>query len=128
MADEFFNRKLVILANDVGFVPKSELELHQFKDAKSLYDDAVAPRTDKHGGYIAYDNIVKGQTHRCPHCHSHFVVRKGSGKIRHFCPKCMESTCGRFSCLPQFCKTYEQKMNEIEAAEAKRREVESWLK
>ena len=125
--------KLPIL-NVPGIFPDSTLRDlpdtltgHRLKDQKGFYGDVVAPRTDKHGGYVALDGVVQCQTQQCCHCPAHWVVRKGSGIIRHFCPKCHQVTCGNYFCQPQFCKTWEQKMDEIEAADRRRREVESWL-
>ena len=106
---------------------EDRLEHHQLKDQKGFYEDAVAPRNDRHGGYIALDGKVVAQTKQCPHCSAHFVMRKGSGTVRHFCPNCSQVTCGAWKCQPAFCKTWEKQMEEIEAADQRRREVESWL-
>lgn len=102
-----------------------ELELHNFKDRKSIYDDVSAPRTDKHGGYITLDGVVVTQTLQCCHCQKHWPVRKGSGVVRGFCRLCMQVTCGKAECEP--CIPFEKKLDMIEAADRQRREVERWL-
>ncbi len=104
-----------------------ELGREILKDAGGDFTDAAAPINNRHGGYIALDNKVIGETKQCPHCQGHWVYRKGSGRVRHFCPKCMQSTCGRPQCHPDFCMPWEKQMEAIERADRKRREVESWL-
>lgn len=75
-----------------------ELTRHRWQDQKSDYSDARAPRSDKHGGYIALDGKVVAQTLSCCHCQAHWVVRPGSGAVRGFCQKCMAPTCGDPAC------------------------------
>jgi hypothetical protein len=103
------------------------LEFHKLKDQKSYYGDAVAPRTDKHGGYFAIDGKVVAQTIQCCHCPAHFVARKGSGAVRHYCPRCNRVTCGNYFCQPSFCMTWSQKLDLIERAEMRRRSIESYF-
>ena len=102
-----------------------ELEIHELKDRQSLYDDVRAPRSDKHGGYIALNGAVVAQTLQCCHCQKHWVVRPNSGTIRGFCRMCMQVTCGKVECDP--CIPFEKKLDMIEAAERQRREVDKWL-
>ena len=40
---------------------------HSLKDLKGFYEDAEAPRTDQHGGWIALDGKVVAQTKQCCH-------------------------------------------------------------
>jgi len=99
-----------------------ELTRHRYMDSKSDYSNARAPRTDKHGGYIALDGRVVAQTQQCGHCGAHWVVRPGSGILRGFCRGCMRHTCGDPSCDadgPRGCVTWERKMEAIEAREKK---------
>lgn len=112
--------------NFMGF--DAELIIDINKDRKQDFSDATAPINNRHGGYIALDGKVVGETKQCCHCDSHFVYRKGSGRIRHFCPKCHQSTCGRPMCHPDFCYSWKRQMDDIEAAVQRQIEVESWLK
>ncbi len=91
---------------------EEELIRHRYRDQKSNYSDARAPRTDKHGGYITLDGRVAAQTQQCGHCGCHWVVREGSGIVRTFCRGCMQLTCGAPACLK--CVTWEEKMNQME--------------
>lgn len=102
------------------------------KDRKGIYDDAAAPINNRHGGYVALDGKVVGETKQCCHCQAHWIYRKGSGAIRHFCPHCMQSTCGNERCHPNHCGPggfmhWERQMERIEAECRKRAAVESWL-
>ncbi len=101
------------------------LIIDNWKDSKSIYDDVKAPRTDKHGGYIALDGRVVCQTLQCCHCQKHFPVRKDSGVVRGFCSRHMQVTCGKEAC--NTCYDWEQHCADIERAEAKRRIVDSYL-
>ena len=51
--------------------------------------------------------------HQCCHCDAHFAIVKGSGKIRGFCTRCMQSTCGRPECHE--CVPFEKKLEQVEA-------------
>jgi hypothetical protein len=133
MSDPFFERTFEGEAEKAKIILPTELDAHQFKDRKSLYEDASAPRMGAgHGGYIAYDGVVHAETRRCCHCTAHYVYRKGSGAVRHFCPSCQESTCGRPMCAPSMCEKgslyWERQFARIEAAERKRSIVDSYLK
>lgn len=104
----------------------NELDLHNLKDRKSIYDDVCSPgATDKHGGWITHNGEVVCQTLQCCHCQKHWQVRRGSKEVRGFCRLCMQVTCGKEECVP--CIPFEKKLDMIEAEERKRREVNSWL-
>ena len=97
-----------------------QLSMHRFKDAKSIYDDVRAPRSDAHGGYIALDGKVVAQTQSCGHCGAHWPIRPGSGTLRGLCRGCMRHTCGDPACDadgPNGCVTWERKMEIIESRE-----------
>jgi hypothetical protein len=98
-----------------------------YKDRVSDYSDAAAPINNRHGGYIALDGKVVAETKQCCHCQAHYVFRKGSGTIRHFCPHCMQSTCGRKRCHPDNCRPWEKQMAMIEAKVHRQIEVDKWL-
>lgn len=49
-------------------------------------------------GLIFVNGKEVATTLQCPHCHAHFVSRKGSGHRRTFCTKCMAVTCGSHQC------------------------------
>ena len=51
-------------------------------------------------------------TFQCCHCNAHFMIVKGSGKIRGFCMKCMQVTCGKLEC--DICVPFEKKLEAIE--------------
>src|SRR5207249_4170147 len=88
--------------------------------AKSIYDDVRAPRTDKHGGYIAIDGVVVAQTAQCGHCGAHWPIRPGSGEVRGVCRMCMRHLCGDPACDPlgpNGCVPWEKRMEFIEARE-----------
>lgn len=99
--------------------------LDELKDRKSIYDDIVAPRTDKHGGYFTEDGIVVAQTLQCCHCQKHWVVRKNSGEHRGFCWNCSQVTCGKPQC--HVCLPWAKKMELMQKEERKRAIVDSYL-
>lgn len=37
---------------------------------------------------------VQRETHRCCHCQKHFLVQRGSGRLRGLCSRCGGVTCG----------------------------------
>ena len=102
-----------------------ELLLHNLKDQKSIYDDVKAPRMGQRAGAITLDGVVVCETLQCCHCQKHWPLRKGSGETRGFCMNCMQVTCGKDSCVP--CVPWLKKCEMIEAAEQKRRAVDSYL-
>jgi len=52
--------------------------------------------------------VVEQDTRQCCHCCAHFPVREGSGKVRGFCPRCMDYTCGNPACDP--CNALKQRL------------------
>ncbi len=101
------------------------LILENWKDQKSIYDDVVAPRMGLKAGSIVIDGVVVCETLQCCHCQKHFPVRKDSGILRGFCRNHMKVTCGKAECNP--CMDWETRCELIEAAERKRRIVDSYL-
>lgn len=63
-------------------------------------------------GAVLFDGIQVSSTHQCCHCGGHFEMRKGSGRRRGFCMKCMRLTCGAHECDP--CVPWEAKMEILE--------------
>ncbi len=57
-----------------------------------ILSDVVSVRKP-HGG-IMLDGQHVADTLRCCHCGKIWIPVKGSGKIRGFCPKCNDVTCG----------------------------------
>jgi hypothetical protein len=98
---------------------------HELKDRKSVYDDIVAPRTDKHGGYHTENGIVVAQTQQCPHCQKHWVCRKGSGEVRGWCWNCSQATCGKKEC--HVCLPWAKRMEQMQKEERKKAIVDSYL-
>ncbi len=47
----------------------------------------------------------------CVHCRHHWEVKRGSGKTRGFCYKCMGPTCGSKKC--GVCVPYEKMIDEV---------------
>lgn len=41
-------------------------------------------------------------TKQCVHCGEHFPYQKGSGRLRGFCMRCMDMTCGSHRCMECF--------------------------
>lgn len=67
----------------------------------------------KEAGIIIIDGQQVASTKQCPHCGGHFIMKKGSGKIRGFCMKCHEVTCGALGCCK--CVPFEKKLELVEA-------------
>lgn len=64
-----------------------------------------------HGG-MTFDGPMghmERDTVQCCHCGMHWMVEPGSGKIRGFCLKCMQVTCGSANC--QACIPTERKLD-----------------
>jgi len=101
------------------------LDLENFKDQKSIYDDVAAPRMGRKTGAITLDGVVVCETLQCCHCQKHYPLRKGSGTTRGFCMNCMQVTCGKEQCVP--CLPFLKRCEMIEQAEQKRRVVDSYL-
>ncbi len=57
--------------------------------------------------------IEEGDTLQCCHCQMHWQVRKGSGKKRTFCYKCMGPTCGKKECSTM-CYPQEKKQEHLD--------------
>ena len=56
---------------------------------------------------------VHVDTKMCCHCGNHFPYKKGSGRIRGFCMRCMKMTCGSPRC--DECFPIEERMDYYEA-------------
>lgn len=56
------------------------------------YGDALARR--KPSGAILVDGQQVADTVQCVHCGGHFVMRKGSGRVRGWCATCTGMICG----------------------------------
>jgi hypothetical protein len=67
----------------------------------------------KEGGVILQDGVQIASTTQCVHCGGHFIMQKGSGKIRGFCTKCHGVTCGKIGCCK--CIPFEKKLDLAEA-------------
>lgn len=52
-------------------------------------------------------------TLQCCHCDSHWVVVKGSGRVRGWCQYCARPVCGEAPCMSE-CRPWEQQMETIE--------------
>jgi len=63
-------------------------------------------------GAILSDGKEVAHTLQCPHCGGHFISKKGSGKLRTFCLKCMAVTCGAHRC--HACIPFEMQLERIE--------------
>ena len=74
----------------------------QFKDAQF--------ERNPHGA-ILIDGQEVAHTLQCVHCGSHFISRKGSGKIRGWCTRCNGPVCGP-SCA--VCTPFEKKLEMME--------------
>jgi hypothetical protein len=67
----------------------------------------------KEAGIILVDDKVVATTRQCCHCGNHFIMVKGSGRLRGWCMKCHGITCGNIECCP--CIPFEKKLEEVEA-------------
>jgi hypothetical protein len=67
----------------------------------------------KVGGTILINGQAVADTQQCCHCGGHFVMKKGSGKLRGYCQKCGKITCGKFECCK--CVPFEKKLELVEA-------------
>lgn len=67
----------------------------------------------KQAGVILMDGVQVADTKQCCHCGGHFVMVKGSGKLRGYCTKCHEITCGKIECCK--CVPFEKKLDLAEA-------------
>ena len=67
----------------------------------------------KEAGVILMDGVQIASTKQCCHCGGHFVMVKGSGKLRGYCTKCHEITCGKLECCK--CVPFEKKLDMAES-------------
>ena|SRR5579863_8235138 len=74
------------------------------------YEEATLPRHEDGG--IMVNGVQSGSTIRCCHCGGHFMVVRGSGKVRGFCRRCMKPTCGDPHCDP--CAPFLARLDEAE--------------
>lgn len=70
-----------------------------------------------------FGDVQTNPTFQCCHCNVHFEVIKGSGKVRGFCRKCNQVTCGHFDC--NICIPFEVKMEYVESRERAEKEYVS---
>lgn len=77
-----------------------------------MYSDAANPINIRQKGSILLDGKEIANTVQCCHCNRHYLFRKGSGKIRGYCIRCGQVTCGRKECDP--CIPFEKKLEAIE--------------
>lgn len=68
-----------------------------------------ARSTRRPDGVIVVDGREVADTKQCVHCGCHFVMVKGSGKVRGWCPTCLGITCGRRECDP--CLPFEKRLD-----------------
>jgi hypothetical protein len=74
------------------------------------FNDTVHVRNPH--GLVYLDGQEVGETLQCCHCGRHFVVRRGSGRIRGWCAIEGKPTCGRPECVP--CVPLEKRMLQME--------------
>lgn len=72
---------------------------------------ANATHDRRYGGTILIDGKEVAETAQCVHCDGHFVMVKGSGRIRGWCVNCNGFVCGPAcaACIP-----WEKKMELME--------------
>ena len=75
----------------------------------SEFDDAVSMRQPS--GHILLDGVQVADTAQCVHCGDHFVMMKGSGRERGWCPNCSGIVCGR-KCAR--CVPFEKQLDDAE--------------
>lgn len=67
-------------------------------------------------GFFEVTNLdgetTRGETLQCCHCGGHWQLVKGSGRVRGFCTRCNQVTCGSESCMQ--CLHWEAKLEVIE--------------
>ncbi len=66
----------------------------------------------KEDGVLLLNGQQVGSTKQCCHCGKHFMMIKGSGKLRGFCLKCRKITCGCVECCT--CVPYEKQIENLE--------------
>lgn len=71
-------------------------------------------RPREHGA-VLLDGKQVDSTLMCCHCGTHFEVVRGSGRVRGFCLRCSDVTCGAQQCVP--CAPIEAR---LDAAEGKK--------
>lgn len=49
-------------------------------------------------GFLICEGNVVAETSQCCHCGGHFVIEPGSGKVRGYCARCGDVTCGLQRC------------------------------
>ncbi len=66
-------------------------------------------------GVILIDNKEVADTKQCCHCGSHFIITKGSGRLRGWCTSCHAITCGGINCCK--CIPFSKRLDLYEAGE-----------
>jgi hypothetical protein len=73
---------------------------------------ARAEHVRREAGACLVDGQQVGSTLMCCHCGRHWTPIRGSGRIRGFCLKCMDVTCGSPECLE--CVPYQKRLELME--------------
>lgn len=74
-----------------------------FSDIEFYKKNAELPT--KPSGFIVIGGEEVANTLQCAHCGMHWIVVKGSGRIRGYCQYCHKATCGEEKC--HVCIPYE---------------------
>lgn len=64
----------------------------------SANGDFLGPGNNRRIGTIIIDGHEAGCTLQCAHCGNHWVLVKGSGRVRGYCMDCSGPTCGSRAC------------------------------
>lgn len=62
----------------------------------------------KIAGNVFTDGRETGETVQCVHCARHWIIVKGSGRVRGFCMNCGGITCGSKEC--NVCVPWQKKL------------------
>lgn len=73
-------------------------------------DDAIG--LARPAGAFIVDGQHVADTAQCCHCGGHFVMRRGSKRVRGWCRRCNGITCGAEPCLP--CVPFERRLDIME--------------
>lgn len=93
----------------------SGVSIFSFKpESPALITEAAPTSMRRPGGTICIDGNEAANTCQCAHCGMHWIVVKGSGKKRGWCPTCGGVTCGKRGCLP--CVSFQHKLDLQEKA------------
>lgn len=79
------------------------------EDKENLIEAEYCRKAD---GYLLADGVEVAATRMCGHCGAHFVMVRGSGRVRGWCLRCARITCGKRECDP--CVPYEKRLEALE--------------